>query len=78
VGKNRSSAVHRALQQAVNNLTAKKGAANSVVVQFGDCDGRIPNCLPTVPGWNYMVRLYRPQAEILNGRWRFPEAQPAI
>jgi len=27
-------------------------------------------------GWNYMVRLYRPRAEILNGTWKFPEAQP--
>jgi hypothetical protein len=35
-----------------------------------------PNCLPTVSGWNYMVRLYRPRAEILNGTWKFPEAQP--
>jgi hypothetical protein len=26
-------------------------------------------------GWNYMVRLYRPRAEILNGTWKFPEAQ---
>jgi len=23
------------------------------------------------------VRLYRPRAEILNGTWKFPEAQPA-
>jgi hypothetical protein len=30
-----------------------------------------------MPGWNYIVRLYRPQAEILDGRWTFPEAQPA-
>ena len=29
------------------------------------------------PGWNYMVRLYRPRAEILNETWKFPEAQPA-
>jgi hypothetical protein len=28
-------------------------------------------------GWNYMVRLYRPRAEILDGAWKFPEAQPA-
>jgi len=27
-------------------------------------------------GWNYIVRLYRPRAEILNGTWKFPEAQP--
>jgi hypothetical protein len=25
-------------------------------------------------GWNYMVRLYRPRTEILNGTWKFPEA----
>jgi hypothetical protein len=28
-------------------------------------------------GWNYMVRLYRPRPEILDGTWKFPEAQPA-
>jgi hypothetical protein len=28
-------------------------------------------------GWNYMVRLYRPRAEILNGTWKFPDAKPA-
>src|SRR5207245_10380541 len=38
---------------------------------------KIDNCLPTMPGWNYMVRLYRPRAEILNGTWTFPEAQAA-
>jgi hypothetical protein len=27
--------------------------------------------------WNYMVHLYRPRAEILDGTWKFPEAQPA-
>ena len=27
-------------------------------------------------GWNYMVRLYRPRAEILSGKWKFPEAHP--
>ncbi len=26
-------------------------------------------------GWNYMVRLYRPRKEILNGTWKFPEAK---
>ena len=60
---------------SLNNVTAKKDADGSVAVRFGGCDGRIPNCLPTMPGWNYMVRLYRPKAEILNGTWKFPEAQ---
>jgi len=61
---------------SLNNLTAKKSADGSVAVQFGGCDGKIPNCLPTVPRWNYMVRFYRPRAEILNGTWKFPDAEP--
>jgi hypothetical protein len=62
----------------LNNLTAKKGADGSVVVQFGGCDGKIPNCIPIVKDWNYMVRLYRPRAELLNDTWKFPEAQPVM
>jgi hypothetical protein len=27
--------------------------------------------------WNYMVRLYRPRDEMLNGKWKFPEARLA-
>ena len=61
----------------LNNLTAKKDADGSIKVQFGGCDGKTVNCLPTTPGWNYMIRLYRPKAEVLNGQWKFPEAQPA-
>jgi hypothetical protein len=61
---------------SLNNITAQKGADGSVVVQFGGCDGKIPNCLPIMNGWNYLVRLYRPRAEILDGTWKFPEAQP--
>jgi len=61
---------------ALNNITAQKSADGAVAIQFGGCDGRIPNCLPIMPGWNYTVRLYRPQPEILNGTWKFPEAQP--
>ena len=60
---------------SVNNLTAKKDADGSVTVQFGGCDGQAANCLPIMPGWNYIVRLYRPRKEILDGTWKFPEAQ---
>ncbi|WFR97570.1 DUF1254 domain-containing protein [Rhizobium tumorigenes] len=58
----------------LNSVTAKKAADRSVHVQFGGCDGKIDNCLPVMKGWNYMVRLYRPKAEVLEGRWLFPEA----
>jgi len=60
----------------LNSITAKKNADGSVTVQFGGCDGKAANCLPICPGWNYMVRLYRPRREILDGTWKFPEATP--
>jgi hypothetical protein len=60
---------------SLNNITAQKGADGSITVQFGGCDDKMPNCLPIMPGWNYMVRLYRPREEVLDGAWAFPEAQ---
>lgn len=62
---------------SLNNVTTKKGADGAYTIQFGGCDGKIPNCLPIMPGWNYTVRLYRPRAAVLDGTWKFPEAQPA-
>jgi len=59
----------------LNNLTAQKSGDGSIAIQFGGCDGKIPNCLPVMQGWNYTVRLYRPREEILNGTWKFPAAQ---
>ena len=61
---------------SVNSITGKKGSDGSVAIQFGGCDGKIPNCLPITKGWNYTVRLYRPRPEILSGKWKFPEPQP--
>ena len=61
---------------AYNSIAAKKVTDGSVIVQFGGCDGKIDNCLPIMKGWNYMVRLYRPRKEILDGTWTFSEAQP--
>jgi hypothetical protein len=55
-------------------VTAKRGADGSITVQFGGCDPDAENCLPITPGWNYLVRMYRPRQEILDGSWRFPEA----
>lgn len=60
---------------SLNNLTATRSDDGSIVIQFGGCDGKVVNCLPTVPGWNYTVRLYQPRAEILSGQWSFPQAQ---
>lgn len=61
---------------SLNNITATKGADGAYTIRFGGCDGKTPNCLPITPGWNYIVRLYRPRAEILSGKWTFPPAAP--
>jgi hypothetical protein len=61
----------------LNNITAKKSAEGSVVIQFGGCDSDVPNRLPGTPGWNYLVRLSRPRAEILDGTSKFAEARPS-
>jgi hypothetical protein len=57
----------------LNNITAKKAEDGSVVIQFGGCEPKSPNCHPITNGWNYVVRLYRPRAEIVNGKWTFPQ-----
>ena len=59
---------------SVNDITAAKEADGSTVVRFGGEQG--PNLLPIGEGWNYIVRLYRPRPEILDGTWTFPAAQP--
>lgn len=61
---------------SINNITAKKNDDGPVDIQFGGCDGQVPNCLPITAGWNYLVRLYRPRQAVLDGSWTFPEAQP--
>jgi hypothetical protein len=63
---------------SLNSITAAKSADGSVDVRFGGCNGKAPNCLPIVSGWNYTVRLFRPRAEILNGGWQFPRARPVV
>ena len=59
---------------SINSVTGKKGADGAITIQFGGCSRETPNCLPVTKGWNYMVRLYRPRQEILNGTWSFPVA----
>lgn len=59
---------------SVNNITAIEDPDGTATIQFGGADAA--NLLPVTDGWNYTVRLYRPRAEILDGSWTFPAAQP--
>ncbi|OMC34401.1 carboxylesterase [Mycobacterium sp. GA-1841] len=59
---------------SVNNVTAVKDPDGAITIQFGGSGAG--NVLPVTAGWNYLVRLYRPRTEILDGSWTFPEARP--
>jgi hypothetical protein len=61
---------------SLNNLTAQRGPDGSITIQFGGCGAATANCLPITPGWNYLVRLYRPHHSVLRGDWNFPAAEP--
>jgi hypothetical protein len=61
---------------SINNLTAQHAPDGSVTIHFGGSDDR-PNLLPIMDGWNYLIRLYRPRADVLDGTWTFPAVQPA-
>jgi hypothetical protein len=60
---------------SVNSITASPNDDGSITVSFGGCGGDRPNCLPIMEGWNYIVRLYQPHAEILDGSWKFPSVE---
>jgi hypothetical protein len=62
----------------VNSVTGEPNADGSVTVRLvasahGDTP---PNAIVTPEGWNYLIRLYRPRPEILDGRWTPPALTP--
>lgn len=61
---------------SVSSVTAVQEADGSVVMHLGGCgDGR-SNCIGIMEGWNYVVRMYRPRPEVLDGSWTFPDPEP--
>jgi hypothetical protein len=60
----------------INSLKAKPDDDGGVTIHFGG-DPSLPNFLPIMPGWNYLLRIYLPQETYFNGTWRAPEAQTA-
>lgn len=58
------------LPVSINSVTAVHDDDGSITVRFGTAEA--PNVLGIMPRWNYIVRLYQPRAEILDGTWRFP------
>ena len=60
---------------SINNITGVKNEDGSMTVHFGG-DPKQSNYLPIMDGWNYIVRLYQPHQDILDGTWNFPLPQP--
>ncbi|OCP39123.1 DUF1254 domain-containing protein [Ensifer sp. LC163] len=60
---------------SINNVTAKPNDDGSITVQFGGCEKNTVNCIPIMKDWNYTVRLYRPRADLSEGKWTFPEME---
>ncbi|MDW3222745.1 MAG: DUF1214 domain-containing protein [Paracoccaceae bacterium] len=56
----------------VNNLTAQTEEDGSVIIHFGG-DPDQPNYLYLPENWKYLMRLYRPEQEIIDGSWEMPQ-----
>ena len=61
---------------SVNSVTATPEGDGSIIVHLGGCGDWRSNCLRIMDGWNYIVRLYRPRPEVLDGTWTFPTVEP--
>jgi hypothetical protein len=60
----------------INSQSGKKNPDGSMTVNLGGCnDSSRINCIPLTEGWNYTVRLYRPDASVIDGKWTFPAVQ---
>jgi hypothetical protein len=59
----------------INSVAGIQNDDGSMTVHLGGCGDDRVNCLPIMDGWNYIARLYRPDAEVLDGSWTFPNAE---
>ncbi|MGN0065223.1 MAG: DUF1214 domain-containing protein [Nocardioides sp.] len=60
----------------LNSITAQKEDDGSVVVRFGTEPDGGPNFLSVGEGWNFLIRMYRPRPEALDGTWQPPAIEP--
>ena len=62
---------------SLNSVTATpKDDGKTFVLNLAPEKGDLHNYLFTPEGWNYVLRLYQPQAPILDGTWTFPAVEP--
>lgn len=62
----------------VNSSTVKPNTDGTFTLYFGSkasC-GDVPNRLDVSDGWNYIMRIYRPGASVVDGTYRLPAVVP--
>ena len=60
----------------LNSLTTTRDDDGGTTINFGtQPDGRA-NFMPVTDGWNFLIRLYRPRPEALDGTWTPPAVEP--
>lgn len=57
----------------VNSVMGRPNLDGSYTIHFGGCEDNRVNCLPIMEGWNYIVRMYQPSQDIIDGTWMFPK-----
>ena len=62
----------------VNSSDVHLNADGTFTVRFGSKElcGDVPNRLDVTKGWNFLMRIYRPGASVLDGSYTLPEAAP--
>ncbi len=61
---------------SINSVTATPEDDGSVIVRFGLRASGKANFLPIMEGWNFLIRLYQPRPEALDGTWQPPAIRP--
>jgi hypothetical protein len=62
----------------VNSSTVKVNADGTFTVYFGSkgACGDVTNRLDVSDGWNYIMRIYRPGAPVVDGTYKLPAVVP--
>jgi len=67
-------------ENAILNSSSVKlnGDRKTFMVHFGSKElcGDVPNRLDVTPGWNFVMRVYRPGPSVLDGSYVLPPAKP--
>jgi hypothetical protein len=62
----------------VNSSNVKLNPDGTFTVYFGSKElcGDVPNRLDVTEGWNFLMRVYRPGASVLDGTYNLPKPEP--